>query len=101
MLDSLVQKAYAYSDATTATTNSGVDSILQKIIDNIVTPIIYLLLGLAILYFIYGTFIFVKNADNAVERKKGYDHMIWGVIGIFIMVSAKGIISIILSTLGL
>lgn len=100
MLDFLVQKVYAYSgETTTSTTN--VDSLLQKIIDNIVTPLIYLLLGAAIVYFIYGTFIFIKNADNPTERQKGYQHMIWGVVGIFIMVSAKGLISIILSTLGL
>jgi large-conductance mechanosensitive channel len=98
MMDFLIPKAYA---ATSGTTGTAFNSLLQKIVDNVVSPIIYLLASLAIAYFVWGMVVFIQNADNQEERKKGYDHMIWGIIGLFIMVSAKGIINIILSTMGL
>ncbi|MFA5764051.1 MAG: hypothetical protein WCX27_01120 [Candidatus Paceibacterota bacterium] len=77
------------------------DRYLQNIIGYIVNPIIYLLASLAVVYFLWGVAVFVRNADNPEERTKGFDHMKWGIVGIFIMVSAKAIINIILATMGL
>jgi succinate dehydrogenase/fumarate reductase cytochrome b subunit len=99
-MDFWISKAYAAS-SNTATSNTVFNSYLNKIITNIVQPIIYLLMAAAVVYFAYGMVVFIKNADNQEKRKEGYDHMIWGIIGIFIMVSAKGIINLILSTMGL
>ena len=98
MLDFLVQRAYADTNTTSGT---AFNSLLQKIVNNVVSPIIYLLMALAVVYFIWGVMVFIQNADSADKRKEGYDHMIWGIVGLFIMVSAKGLIYIILSTLGL
>ena len=97
-MDFLIQKAYA---ATTASGSTAFNSLLQKIINNVVNPVIYLLMALAVVYFVWGVMVFIKSADDATERQKGYNHMIWGIVGIFIMVSAKGIINLILNTLGL
>ena len=93
-MDFLIQKAYA------AGTDVAFNSLFNKIIVNILNPAIYLIMGLAVVYFVWGVMIFIKNADNAEKRSDGYKHMIYGVIGIFIMISAKGIINIILSTIG-
>ena len=102
MMDLFVQKVYAAGiSAPTTAKVSTVDKLLSNIVNQVVTPLIYLMAAAAVLYFVWGVMLFIKNADNPTERKVGYDHMIWGVIGIFIMVSARGIIYIILSTLGL
>jgi hypothetical protein len=102
MMDFLVQKAYAAGLGSGLTSsNATFDSLFKKIWDNIVTPVIYLLMSLAVIYFIWGVMVFIQNADNAEKRKEGYQHMIWGIIGIFIMVSTQGIINIIISTMGL
>jgi uncharacterized membrane protein YidH (DUF202 family) len=100
MKDFIIQKAYAYVGPDT-TSGTAAEVLLRKIVDNIVTPVIYLIAALAVVYFLWGVFVFIQNADNAEKRKDGYNHMIWGIIGLFIMVSAKGIISIILRTMGL
>jgi len=100
-MDFLVQKAYAYSDEAGVANGSSFAVLINKILTNIVNPIVYLIMALAIVYFFWGVFQFVKNADSADKRQEGYQHMIWGIVGIFIMLSAKGIINIILSTLGL
>lgn len=92
----LIPIAYA-----AGTDNTAFNSLFNNIIDNIVTPAIYLIVAVAVVYFVWGVMVFIQNADNPEKRKEGYQHMIWGIIGIFIMISAKGILSIISSTLGL
>lgn len=98
MIDFLIPKAYA---AGLPGETTVFDTLLQKILTNVVNPIIYLIAALAVAYFVWGVMIFIKNADNPTKRTEGYQHMIWGIVGLFIMVSAKGIINIILTTMGL
>ncbi len=80
--------------------NAVVNQIVPKIVDNIVVPIVELLFALATLYFIYGLFVFFTGSGDATKRKQGQDHILWGVIGIFIMVSVYGIIRFVASSLG-
>ncbi len=96
MLFSLITKAYA---AGNGSDGSAFDTLLNKIVAQIISPIIYLMMALAFLYFLWGVFIFIKNADSPDKRTEGYDHMMWGIIGLFIMISANGIISLITGTL--
>jgi len=101
MSDFLIQKAYAAGISNPSGANTGItfDKLFANIKSQIITPIIYLLFALAVVYFVWGVMVFIQNAGNPEERKKGYDHMIWGIIGIFVMVSAIGIINIITGTL--
>ena len=48
----------------------------------------------------YGVLIFIKNAESPEKRAEGAKSILWGIVGMFIMVSVKGIINIILSTIG-
>ena len=73
-----------------------IDNITEYIID----PIILLLFGLGFLYFLWGIAKFIWNADSEDARKEGADHMIWGIVGMFIMVAAFGIISLIKNSIG-
>jgi len=83
----------------TNTISNTFSQLLYNIEYFILTPIIYLLFGLALLLFLYGVFEFIKNSDDTEERKKGGQHILWGVIGMAIMFSAYGIINLILSTM--
>ncbi|MEK7157890.1 MAG: hypothetical protein AAB688_02305 [Patescibacteria group bacterium] len=65
----------------------------------ILTPLIYLIFALALLIFLYGVFEFIKNSDDAEERKKGGQHILWGIVGMAIMFSAYGIINFVLNTM--
>ena len=101
MLDFIIQKAYAAGISAPSGTNSNItfSKLFANVKNQIITPIIYLLFALAIVYFVWGVMVFIQNAEAPDKRKEGYDHMIWGIIGIFIMVSAIGIINIITATL--
>lgn len=72
--------------------------IIQKVNDAILTPIIILLFALAMMYFLYGVLKFIQNQDNETEQTEGKRHMVWGIVGIAIMVSVYGILHLIQNT---
>ncbi len=74
--------------------------LLDKIKTEIVNPAIYLLLALAAVYFVWGVFTFVSNYENPEAQEAGKKHMIWGIIGVAIMLSAFGIMRMIAGTIG-
>jgi hypothetical protein len=77
---------------------TAADSIIAKIIDVIVAPLIQGLFILTILIFVWGVFGMIRNADDPTARKDGQSHMLWGVVGMFIMISAYGIVRLISQT---
>ena len=76
------------------------DALLNGIKTEIVNPAIYLLLAMAAAYFVWGVFMFVSNYEDPEAQEAGKKHMIWGVIGIAIMLSAFGIMRMIAGTIG-
>ncbi len=74
--------------------------INEAINKEIINPAIGVLFVLALLLFFWGLFEFLWQKDNAEARKKGQQHMLWGVIGIFIMVAVFGIMNLIMTTIG-
>jgi hypothetical protein len=78
---------------------SAVSGPLQKLVDVIVNPLIRLMFIIAFLVFLWGMVEFIRTADNESGRDKGKQHMLWGVVGMAIMVSATGIISILQGTI--
>ncbi len=72
--------------------------IMQKINENILQPFINILFAGAIMYFLFGVMKFVLNQDNETEQEEGKRHMLYGIIGIAIMVSAWGILHFVDST---
>lgn len=73
---------------------------VQKINQAILYPLISLLLGVAMLVFLYGAYEYVANADNENSREVGQRHMLWGVVGLLVMVSAVAILQIAANTFG-
>lgn len=76
----------------------NVITLIQKINTTILNPIIQLMFLIALVVFIWGVFSYVKGSDSDGERETGRRHMIWGIFGIFIMISAYGIINVIIGT---
>lgn len=63
--------------------------------------IVPILIGLAVIAFLFGVMKFVFNAGNEDARKAGKDLMIYGIIGIVVMVSVWGLVAFVQSTFGL
>ena len=77
------------------------DAFITSLNTNIVNPFIILLFAVALLVFIWGLVGFVGNAGDEEALTVAKRHVIYGLIGMFIMVSAFGIIRIILNTFGI
>jgi hypothetical protein len=73
----------------------SITDIVQTIIDRIILPFIELLLAVATLIFFWGVIEYIAQGDNEEGRSTGRRHMIWGIIGLVIMVSAASIFYII------
>ena len=76
----------------------NVDLILGRIAEQIINPAISLMFAIAVLFFMYGVLEFIAGAGNEEKRTQGKRHMIWGIIGIFIMVSVFGIMRLLCET---
>ncbi len=66
-----------------------------------VYPLLILLTALALVVFIYGAAQYVLYGDNEQERATGQKHMLFGIIGLFIMLTAFAIMQIFAATFGL
>lgn len=70
-------------------------NIIQKINAAIIQPILTLLMAVAVAYFLYGVMKFVKDQSSEEAQEEGKKHMMWGIIGLAIMVSVWGILNFI------
>jgi len=77
------------------TTGPFIERITQYIID----PIITLLLGTAVVVFMWGVFQYFFYEDGSQARTDGAKHILWGVIGLLIMGSYLGIVAFIKNSL--
>lgn len=80
--------------------SSSVTDLIAKINQFILNPIIGLLFALALILFLWGGVEFLMNAAGQDGRETGKRHMVWGIIGIFVMVSVFGILKVLASTFG-
>lgn len=63
--------------------------------------IIPLIISVGVLFFIYGVVKFMLNSENENEREKGKQFMIWGIIGLTVIVSVWGLVSLVGGSFGL
>ena len=78
--------------AFAATTVKG---LANKIITDLLNPLIAVLIGVAVVMFLWGVVEFIAKAGNEEARTTGKKHIIWGLIGLAIMISVFGIINIL------
>ena len=51
-------------------------------------PLVYAMFGIATLVFIWGVRGFIGSADDAEARGKGAQQMLWGILGMVVMIGA-------------
>jgi uncharacterized membrane protein YgcG len=67
----------------------------------ILYPVILLLTGIAFLVFLYGCLIYITHAENSSAREEGRNHIIYSLIGMFVMLVAYAVLTIAANTFGL
>ncbi len=76
--------------------STGLFSAIQSIL-NAIIPII---IALAVVFILWGIVqSFIKGSDE--ERKAGHMKILYGIIGLFVMISIWGLVNILVGTTGL
>ena len=73
-------------------------SVVVCVKDMVVNPLIALLVGLALVVVLWGVVKYIAKGDQPEERKKGEQLMLYGIIGLFVMLSVWGLVSIFTKT---
>jgi len=77
---------------------ASVDSFIASVNKEILNPLILLLFALALVFFFYGVFEFLSDPENEEKKTKGKSHMIWGIVGLTIMMGVWFILGVIIDT---
>lgn len=75
-------------------------TLVNKFLTYIINPAILLVFAAGFAFFMYGLLEFMWNLNSGEASGEGKRHMIYGVLGMLIMVSVYGIISVIDDTFG-
>ena len=73
-------------------------TVLNPIVTNILNPIVELAFAVALIVFVYGVMQVIVRGVNSAEYDNGKRSMWGGLIGMFIMLSAWGLINIVANT---
>jgi hypothetical protein len=76
------------------------EKIIEKINEVILFPVMSFMLSVALLFFLWGAYEFVASAESDEGRARGKTHMMYGIIGMLVMLSALAILKIAAGTFG-
>ena len=87
--------------AAACNSSAAVCTLLNTFLNVIVNPLLLLLSAVGLLVFFWGVVEFLAGLNGIGDKKEdGRKHMLWGVVGMFIMFSAYAILGIISTTVG-
>jgi len=85
---------------TMAQNTTWLDNVASEIL-TVVTVAVPVLTGLALAFFLWGLVVFLARTSNDQARTEGKRHMIWGIIGLAVLVSTWGIVQVVVALFGL
>lgn len=82
--------------------NSGAGAaLLDRIVTQVIDPTVKVIFTLGLFFFIWGLVRYLWELKDGKSDGDGRMHMLWGLVGMLIMVSVYGIIALIMNTLGI
>ena len=76
-------------------------TIAQRLTNLIINPLLAFLFAVALLVFFWGViqYLWALNADGSSSKEDGKRHMLWGIIGMFVMVAAWALFQFLVSNI--
>ena len=71
---------------------------LFSIVMDFLSQAVIVLVALAVVFFLYGILKYITAGDDEEKRGKMKNVMIYGIIGLFVMISFWGIVNILINT---
>ncbi len=90
----------AVSFAATSSGLGSIQEIARTVLEFIDTAVIPLIIGLAVVFFLIGVMKFVRGAGEQKARDEGKALMLWGIVGLAVMLSVWGLVAILTNTFG-
>jgi|SRR3989344_362310 len=81
------------------TTPSDFDDLACLLIYDIINPLTYVLMMIALLVFFWGIMKVIYAAGDAKKIEEGKKFILWSIIALFVMVSVWGILNFVYSDL--
>lgn len=69
--------------------------------EDLINRVIPFIIALAVLWFLWGIFRFITNVGDPEKRKEATGMILWGVVGLFVMVSVWGLVNILVRSVNL
>lgn len=79
----------------------SLDKLISNVNTVILNPLITLMFALATVYFLWNVYNFIKNGDKPDKRGEYANGILWGLIGMAIMIGAYTIIGILTNSFGI
>lgn len=79
---------------------SNSEQVLSNVVTEVFSPLYQLVVGISILYFLYGVMMYVIDLNNPEKKTDGRSHLLWGTIGLFMILSVGGILEIFKGAIG-
>jgi hypothetical protein len=79
----------------------ALNAFLDKVVVEIINPIILLLSAAAFVLFVWGVFEFIAHAGDEKAREQGRNAILWGLVGLVIIFGVYGILNVALGTFGI
>lgn len=80
---------------------SGGSAVLDRIVTFVIDPAVKVVFTLGLFLFLWGIVEFLMALRSGKPSEDGKNHMVYGLVGMLIMVSVYGIISLIVNTFGI
>lgn len=71
-----------------------IDQFILNLAEVILNPLIRLLFIVALVSFLWGVFVYIRDSESEEGRTTGRRHILWGIIGMAVMAGVFGIIEI-------
>lgn len=78
-----------------------VTDLLNRINALILNPLITLAFAIALIVFFWGVVQFINSETSDAKRDQGKRKIFYGLFGMFVMISAYGLIKLVLGTFGI
>lgn len=75
-------------------------SVISCAVAFLVQKIVPILIGIALIVFLWGVFRFIRSSGEETAREEGKQFMFWGLVGLFVMVSVWALVGVLSASLG-
>lgn len=70
-------------------------------VQGLLNSVIPIIITIAVIYFLWGVGKYITSSGDADKQEEARGMMIYGIIGLFVMVSVWGLVNILVTTVGL